>query len=131
MRFGVLVFAVLVACASTQPPPLAAPSEPDPSPGMTTAPLTLIAGSPQIPLLDEAKRYARNQGIGNLVGIAKICVDEKGTPASVTFVRGTGSEDQDRHIEKAVLASWRYAPRTMSGEPAALCTNAAFHYAIR
>ena len=88
-----------------------------------------ISGDAQIALPAAVLSSLHAQGVRAFSVSAKLCVDEGGAPASVTFRQSSGYPDVDRAID-AGMRSWRYRPYVVDGQPIQACFVVVFKYKI-
>jgi TPR repeat protein len=66
-------------------------------------------------------------GSPRLIGSFKVCITARGTIASITMLKSTGSIAYDRTLERTMYA-WRYHPFQANGEPTPVCSAVTFVY---
>lgn len=89
---------------------------------------TRIKGDKKIPLASEATRIMDATDMERFTMRARVCIDESGTPSSVTIVEPSPYEPHNAKVEKEILTSWRYQPATVNGEPVPSCKRVEFAY---
>lgn len=76
-----------------------------------------------------AQRMAR-EGVNEVRATLRLCLDERGTPSSISVLRSSGYSSYDDKLERE-MSSWRYRPFMVDGVASPVCTSVIFIYRQR
>jgi protein TonB len=113
-----------VVADAPPPPPPPSPSQIVPQVAIQA---NLISGEKAIAPDDATKKQIASDGKSRLVFTLKLCIDSKGAPSSVTFIRTSGYPAYDQKVRTAVKA-WKFRPFMVNGKPTAVCAAYTFIY---
>jgi len=88
-----------------------------------------IAGNSQILLPANVLTSLRNDRVSEVRANVQLCVNDRGSVASLTFRRSSGRADVDEVITRE-MSRWRYAPYVVNGETVSACFVVILNYRI-
>ncbi len=88
-----------------------------------------IAGTREIQLPDGVLATLRANGTTTLRVSTKLCINEKGEPATIS-IGGTSGYDQVEPTIRSEMSRWRYRPWVVNGKAMQACFGVTFNYRI-